>query len=197
MKSNSIIRWLYSARLDARAWGSSRLRYDEIDGHNPHDLLPLLIRSAKAADKTAAKHDEFMLSALRTAAVLVNRVGYDPNSDLHDEALNWIFESSVSDCIETAAGAIWALGDWGTPPISVRDQLERLVVSEARSNGETPNTCRALALRMLARLDREIALNYIDSPASDELRTAISYWLDRKEISPDDANLEFGWLRTA
>ena len=197
MQSSRIIRDLYSNHLNVRAWAASRLHYDETDGQHPHDLLPLLIRSAKSADSGKAKHDAFMLAALRATGFHVNSMGYDSNSYLHREALEWIIQSTVSDNIETAASAIWALGDLGIPPASVRERLELLIVSDARSNGDTPNTCRALALRMLARLDMETALHYIDSPASHELRDVVSYWRDCNQLNGSDAEREFEWLSTA
>ena len=163
---------------------------DELDGLTYYPLVPLLIRSAKTADTAVAHYDSFMLQALRTTAMLINRFGYDPDTAVHRDAIDWIFQSNASNNIEVAAGSIWALGDLGVPPTSVCDRLEELVVAEPRRKGDSPNTCRALAFRMLARLERETAKKYINSPACSEFRAAISFWFDDlKNRYPDNANL--------
>ena len=157
--------------------------------------------SAKTADQTAEKYDQFLGEALRATAFLVNRFGYDSSNSFHREAEDWIVQSSVSENIEVAAMAIWALGDLGIPPLSVRDQLKQLIESAPRKGPgqpDHPNTCRAIAFRMLARIDRESAYRYIDSPACREFQEALSCWMDEY---PENINRrrelysETEWLR--
>ena len=170
-----------------------------------YPILPFLIRSARTADPTAKDYDLFLNSALRSTAVLINKRGYDPNESLHCDALQWFLSSSVSDNIEIAASSIWALGDLGIPPYEVRDQLEMLIQTDARTkNDDNPNTCRAVAFRMLARLDRETAGKYIDSAASREFQNAIAYWLEHYRVNyptndnvPRNLRAESEWLHDA
>ena len=195
MQLKYYIRSLYSRRLRDRSSAAHFLQQEELS-HYP--ILPLLIRSAKTADQAAERYDDFLLNALRATAVLIKKRGFDPNDSLHSDALDWIVSSSVSENIEVAAGSIWALGDLGVPPSAVRDQLESLIVSDARrKNGDHPNTCRAVAFRMLARIDRETAFKYVGSAACREFRETVAYWLDKHPTWISKLRAESEWLENA
>ena len=205
MKTNYFIRTLYSPNLGARAFAANKLQFgvDEMLAH--YDVLPLLIRSAKKyADPNAKGYENFISSSLRAAGAMVNSFGYDSTDRVHVEVADWIFESNDSVSIEIAASSIWALWDLGIPPLAVRNQLENLISSPPRKKPDNPNTCRAIAFRMLARLDREAARKFIGSPACTEFREAVSKWFDDYKINfpanqniPQELYYETEWLDIA
>ena len=204
MKFNYFIRSFYSRNLGARAFAANKLQFGTHSQLAYYDILPLLLHSAKTADSNAKGYEQFISNALRAAGALVNSFGYDSNDSVHAEVVNWIFESNESDNIEIAASSIWALGDLGVPPSSVQNRLEMLITSPPRRKPDNPNTCRAVAFRMLARLDREAAREYVDSPACTEFREAVSSWFDYyKTKYPNNNNIpqelyyETEWLENA
>ncbi|QDT67965.1 hypothetical protein MalM25_08740 [Planctomycetes bacterium MalM25] len=165
--------------------------------------LPALLTACSRVDldRTILCWDEAMLLcsvAMSTGAIL-NAVGFDHSDSLHSDALDWLLALSRAQHPEPVGGAIYGLERVGIPPIEVRDRLCELVVAERSARDYPVVTTRAVAFRVLSRIDRTTAQDYVASAACREYLACIDHWVeqlspDRKAACREDLRRESQWL---
>lgn len=165
--------------------------------------LPALLAACGRVDPNRALMccDEAMLlssGAMSTGAIL-NAVGFDQSDSLHRDALDWLLNLSRARNPEAVAGAIYGLERVGIPPIEVLDRLRELMDAERSDLDHPVVTARALAFRVLSRIDRSTAKAHVASAACREYLACIRYWVDEsprdlKAKCGDDLRRESQWL---
>jgi len=151
------------------------------------------------ANSKLAKIEENLVGrGARSLATIVNAVGYDESDSLHRAVVDWLLHLTYNQHIQIAAYGIHAIGDLGIPPEAIRCRLEELIVADRRADDHGVITCRAIAFRSLAGINRALARPYVESPACAEFISAIDHW---KSEYPDNIRRrdelidEIAWLR--
>ncbi len=172
------------------------------EGVNGAEHLPLLLQRCQALDVTRVLDcfEEALLGfGAMTMADIVGAVGFDPRNDLHISILGWIVRSTSSSNINVAAHSIYGLGNLGVAHPNVIECLSLLVMSPKRTDEYRCVSLRAIALRILRRLDSEMAAMFVDAPAFDEYAQAVAHWLDSTDAKSSVTDLELHneleWLR--
>ncbi len=162
--------------------------------------LPKLLRCCRAIDIRRGELDKFQVALLGFGAMtlgdVVCQIGFDQDNAFHIEVMNCIVELTSVANIEVAAYAINGLGCLGTTHSHAFDCLKTIVKSDPRFDEHPVVTCRAIAFRMLSRIDRSLAAEFRDTTAYTEYLDAVDSWL--KESSPDmrmELIEEAKWLR--
>lgn len=149
-------------------------------GEAGYEHVPALLEVCKSVNlpcRQLSQIEEKLLErGARAVVKIINAVGYDEAEPLHREVLDWLANISESQSSYVAASATWAIGDLQAPPGKVVSQLEKLIASERRPDENRAITCRGIAFRILARLDRARASRFVDTPACKEYLNAIEIW---------------------
>ncbi|EMB15350.1 hypothetical protein [Rhodopirellula europaea] len=150
------------------------------------------------ADLSTHKH-WITFYAARASGRIVQAIGYDGEIDLHKRVFGWIARLASHQNIERAIGGIWGLADLGAPPSATVEMLVDFVLTDARRDPTGKHTARSVAFRMLARIDRELAIHYADSEACREFLADVRRWSGadpERAASPNGIFTEAGWLLT-
>ena len=141
-------------------------------------LLPKLferVRSLTPADTKSDSHYRSIVRMGLTASTgIMAHVGFDMSDPLHSSIWGWIVETTESDNAPIAAEATYLLEKLGIPPNCVQDQLLKLMKMPPKSHPDSIGTCRAVAFRVLLRLNEQEAILHVGTPAFLELREMIT-----------------------
>lgn len=186
-----------SARDHARA--ASFLMMSDPEQGSRH--LTKLIEKCRSIDsnKELNRYELALLSlGVMALGSFVRRTGFDPNDLLHDSILRWILEASASPNAEVVGHSIYALGSLGSDSKVARNRLIELLSLERCVNEHEHVSLRALALRVLRRIDAEIAATFGDTCAFKEYAHAVNHWIstDRQmnEESQRELAEESAWI---
>jgi hypothetical protein len=163
------------------------------EGANGAKHLPALLQKCQAIDTTSVldRFEESLLgSGAMTMGDIVAAIGFDAQNALHVSILQWIVQSTSSPNINVAAHSIYGLGNLGAPHQEAIECLGRLVTSDRRSNEHEHVSLRAIALRILRRLDCGIAATFVDAPAFEEYAHAVKHWISTDASKNDETRLE-------
>jgi hypothetical protein len=123
-----------------------------------------------------SKEMGFLCLAMHRMARLINEIGHD-DSELHSSITNYLIELTHHSDVRVALTATYALGDHGPKPAAVVEHLCRLANSERRNDDHSIVTMRVIAVRMLKRLNPELATTFANSDAFIEYSNIINHWL--------------------
>lgn len=172
------------------------------EGVNGAEHLPALLQRCQALDVTRVldRFEEALLGfGAMTLGDIVGAVGFDPQNALHLSILCWIVRSTSSSNINVAAHSIYGLGNLGVAHPNVIECLRLLVMSPRRIDESPYVSLRAIALRILRRLDSEMAATFVDAPAFDEYAQAVEYWINTTDAKIVVTHLELqdelDWLK--
>ncbi|WP_145384869.1 hypothetical protein [Stieleria neptunia] len=135
-------------------------------------------------DPTPADYG-FILSGMRSVGAVLNAYGYDSSEAMHKQIIDWTLDLSKNADNELRATAIWVLGEIGVPPHVVQERLVDILLGGLLKGDHEIATCRSIAFRMLARIDRESASRYLDSAACKEYITSMEHWLNQNAKRPE------------
>lgn len=166
---------------------------------------PMLAR-CKSLDLTKKEFDKcedmLLLSGTRAIAQIVRAVGYDDADQLHRDVSTWIDGLTRFATAKIRGIGVWGLGDLGSPPECVSNRLTDLVMEQRLHDDYEVITCRGIAFRMLARVDRPAASRFVDTPACKEYLSATRKWrADLVQRYPHSTNrlaeldAESAWLQ--
>ncbi|TWT51463.1 hypothetical protein Pla22_42410 [Rubripirellula amarantea] len=119
----------------------------------------------------------FLLAAVRSIGCVICDSGFEASDALHQDFLEWTLNLTDRSDNELCAIATWALGDLGVPPEVVRTRLTELLQSTRRKADHELTTCRSIAFRMLAKVDRKAASDFVSSDACKEYLASMDHWL--------------------
>ena len=166
-----------------RALAASPLRgalnlLDRVEDPAAWSLLPDLferVRSVTPTDTRSVVHyREIVRIGVAASMAILKNVGFDRSNPLHSSIWDWTVEVTESDNAPLAAATIYSLEKLGIPPYCVQDQLLKLMNMPAKSHPDSIGTCRAVAFRVLLRLNEQEAILHVGKPAFVELREMIS-----------------------
>ncbi len=135
--------------------------------------------------------------AARASGRIVHSIGYDGDNRLHKRVFDWIERLALHRNIERAIGGIWGLADLGAPPTATIDLLADLTLTDTRRDPTGEHSARSVAFRMLARIDREVAVRYADTDAGREFVADVRRWSEadpERAAGPNGILTEAGWL---
>lgn len=142
--------------------------------------LAVIYRACRGFDvaslKIPSKEMGFLCLAMHRMARLINEIGHD-DSELHSSITNYLIELTHHSDVRVALTATYALGDHGPKPDAVIENLCRLVNTERRNDDHSIVTMRGIAVRMLKRLNPELATTFVSSDAFIEYSNIINHWL--------------------
>ena len=175
-------------------------------GANGYPFVPSLLERCKAVDLSQPalnKLEETLVGyGALSLGTIINAYGFDDTNALHADVLDWLTGLTYSPHVQIAAYGIYGLGELQPFPIVATDRLTELAGSDRRADDHGTITCRAIAFRVLAKADRELAMPYVDSPACEEYLHAIDHWIaDYRRSNPDnlarcnEIEKESLWLR--
>lgn len=186
-----------STRDHARA--ASFLLMSDPDQGSRH--LPTLIEKCRSIDSNKElNRDELALLSLGVMALgsFVRRTCFDQNDLLHDSILRWILEASASPNAEVVGHSIYAIGSLGSASEVARNRLIEMLSLERRVNENEHVSLRAVALRVLRRIDADIAATFCDTYAFKEYAHAVNHWIstDRSMSAESQRELaeESAWI---
>lgn len=157
------------------------------DVHNagPDDLAQLFCE-CKAVDLSqptlSRREQEFVGRGSMKIGSLIRKIGYT-GCELHLDIADWLLALPLCRHSFVAAYGIHALAEHGTPPRQICDQLVEIARSPLRSDEHPHVTMRALAFRMLVRVDERAAEARVGLEACREYADAVAYW--KKDRSPE------------
>jgi hypothetical protein len=143
-------------------------------------LLPLLLQKCKAIDasKELDRYEEALLGfGASTMSGLITESGFNAGDSLHDKILRWILESTQSPNINVAAHSVYALGGLGGESSAARERLCDIANSDLRGDEDEHVSLRAVALRLVRRIDPILAARFVNTPAFDEYVHAVEHWI--------------------
>lgn len=172
------------------------------EGANGAEHLPALLRRCQEIDVNGHldRFEEALLGVgAMTMGNIVGAVGFDSENALHVAILQWIVKSTASANTKVAAHSIYGLGNIGFRHPMAIECLSDLVTSYRRTDEHEFVSLRAIALRILRRLDGEVAATFVEVPAFDEYSRALEYWMNTTPESSEDLALELrtelDWLK--
>ena len=193
-----------SASIGTKYWAAIHI-LGESDDPGVWCFLSALYDGMRVIKRSDSRDDNHFAEVARVgykaAAAIMNNVGFDPTDELHASIWNWIVNGTESENAQLAAGAIYSLESIGIPPDCVREHLLTLMDRPSRSHLGKTGTCRAVAFRVLLRLDEPLARLNIHSDAYIEFREMV-YSLQREMKYPSDVDrkkqieAECEWLKT-
>jgi hypothetical protein len=86
------------------------------------------------------------------------------------------------------------LGEFGVPPEKSGLQLQAIVMTERRIDDYPIVTCRSVAFRMLAKINRAAAAVLVGTPACQEYLDSVDYWTKGERSGSDALRQEASWL---
>lgn len=169
------------------------------EGANGLLHLPTLLKCCKEVhqDKASLQKDEtrFLGSGALALGDLVGQSGFDASNLLHLEIRDWLIKSVYSENLELAAYAIWGLGLLRTDNIETIACLKSVIAGELRPVEHEFVTLRSIALRMLVRTNRDVALIFRNTEAWQELKDVYDVW--QKQSFSDEVQEELSWMLEA
>ena len=170
------------------------LRSKGADGAKSLAALLRCCMAVKIGENTTLdKYEEMLLGfGAATMGDIVRQVGFDSANPLHAKILGWIVETTESSNLKVAGGAIWGVGLLGAGhPVAV-NCLKRIIESDLRDEEHEIVKLRAIALRMLAKIDITLVTGYRSSKACLELRDSFDWW--QTESPVEWVKNELQWL---
>lgn len=173
------------------------------EGAGGYRHLPALLAACCRVDpeRPVLSWDEVTLlnGGAWSMGAILNAVGCDLANSFHRDALSWLMRLTNVQNPQVVAGAIYGLEQLGSPPIEVRDRLCELIIANRRPLDHPVLTARALAFRVLSRIDRNAAQVHIGGSACKEYLKCIDYWIDqssqdRKDALSEELFRESQWL---
>jgi hypothetical protein len=188
--NSSSVRDQWEAALFLRSEGANGVAY-----------LPLLLQKCQAIDSTEIldRHNETLLGfGAMTLGGLIAESGYNADDPLHNQILQWIIESTNSPNINVAGHSVYALGGLGRESSAARERLCEIANADLRGDEHKDVSLRAVALRLVRRIDPASAATFVDAPAFDEYAHAVEHWI-ASEASKNSATRlelerELAWL---
>ena len=166
------------------------------EGVNGLVHLPALLRCCKKVLGTEAPLPKYEEGLLRFGPLalgdIVGQAGFDNANFFHKEILDWLVESACSPNLDLSANAIWGLGLLRTDQPKAINCLVSVIEGELREIEHEFVTLRSIALRMLAKTDVALALQFRMTEAWKELQSAYRIWQMEKPI--DHLREEFAWM---
>lgn len=163
--------------------------------------LPALLDRCKAIDLTndMDRHEQSLVEfGAGTLSHIAGEIGFNHDNSLHQEILHWLIRTSSCREIRLAAFAVHGLGSLR---VARRESIERLceIIEAPRRNDENEHlSLRALALRILRRLDQDLAARFVTKPAFDEYLHAVKHWIATNATQNPDTReelaQELAWL---
>jgi hypothetical protein len=169
------------------------------EGLNGLRHLPALLRCCKKVVVTEAELPKNELGLIRFGPValgdLVGQAGFDNENPLHCDILDWLIQSASSSNLELSAAAIWGLGMLRTAQPKAVESLVSFIEGNRREVEHELISLRAIALRMLARIDIRLAVQYRKTDTWKELRR----WYEGRQSDTPTVWLrdEFTWMLEA
>lgn len=163
------------------------------EGVNGSIHLPALLENIQRIDSTKEldRFEEALLGyGAMTMGDIVGQVGFDFDLPLHCSVLNCILALTEAANIKVSVHAIYGLGNLRTNHANLITPLSRLVVSDLRNDENENVTLRAIALRILKRLDPAAAQEFFDTPAYREYIHAVEHWLETDASTNEDTRKE-------
>ncbi len=161
---------------------SSAALFLRSEGTNAAKYLPKLLECCRAIDLTASGLDKFKIALLGFGALtlgdVVRQIGFDPSISFHIDVLNHIVELATCENTDVSAYAINGLGCLGSTHPTAIGCLKGIIVSQVRPDDHSIVTRRALAFRMLAKLDQSMASQFRETDACREYLNTIDSWLE-------------------
>lgn len=166
------------------------------EGANGYPHLPELLRCCQAIDLKKESIDKYEDGLLGFGALSLGEVlhdyGFDASNPFHIQILDWLVETTDCKHLNIAANAIWGLGLLASNHDKAVRCLTLIIESEVRDNERPELTLRGMALRMLARIDRDLAIPYRSSNPWKELLQWNDH-MQRDQIS-EYLCMELGWM---
>lgn len=163
------------------------------EGVNGVTYLPLLLQKCRAIDasKDLDRYEETLLGfGAMTLGGIITESGFNASDPLHDKILRWIIESTQSPNINVAGHSVYALGGLGRDSSAAREQLCAIANSDLRGDEHRDVSLRAVALRLVRRIDPALAATFVDAPAFDEYVHAVEHWIATNPSKNPEAQLE-------
>lgn len=142
--------------------------------------LPLLLQKCQAIDssRNLDRYEEALLGfGASTLGGIISESGFTAGDPLHEKILRWIIESTRSPNINVAGHSVYALGGLGRDSSAARERLCEIASSDLRGDEHKDVSLRAVALRLVRRIDPALAATFIDTPAFDEYVHAVEHWI--------------------
>ncbi len=171
------------------------------EGANGLTYLPLLLQKCQAIDssKTLDRHEETLLGfGAMTLGGLIADSGFNAGDPLHTQILQWIIESTKSRNINVAGHSVYALGGLGRESSAARERLCEISNSDLRGDEHKDVSLRAVALRLVRRIDPALAATFVNAPAFDEYVYAVEHRIATEASKNSETRLELerelAWL---
>jgi len=166
-------------------------RANELTGMHLHRIYCL--------HQNPSKKMTFLYFAAGRMARYVNELGHD-GSELHFAITNYLIDLTRHRDVVVAVTSTYALADHGAKPLAVIDRLVEMVTSERRQDDHPIVSCRGLALRMLKRLDVNLAVEYVGTPAFEDYHRSVKHWIESGSSKNPETNrelrAELAWLNS-
>lgn len=163
--------------------------------------LSLLLQKCQAIDQyTELNRNEEALLGLGaiTLGSLIAEAGFNEIDPLHDAILCWILESINSPSVSVAGHSVYALGRLSDESSVARERLCEIVISDLRGDEHEHVSLRSVALRLLRRIDPNLAATFVEAPAFEEYVHAVKHWTATDALKNSDASpelqSELNWL---
>lgn len=175
-------------------------------GSDGYRHVEAMLERCKQIDLTKADFDKcediLLISGTRAISQILRAVGYNSSDHLHRDVFTWIDGLARFRTAKVRSIGIWGLGDLGVPPQCVSYRLIVLASGQRLEDDSKIITCRGMAFRMLARIDRRAASKLVDTPACLEYLSATKKWrADLVQKYPDNTDrlaeldAESAWLQ--
>ena len=138
-----------------------------------------------------------LLYGSRVFGSVVKSVGYDPSDPLHVAGFELLLDLTTAADVHNSAAGVWGLGDLGSPPPETLEVLRRVVLNDDRRDPDSGRSLRAIAYRMIARIDRNAAMDLRCTEAAVEFLQDLRGWIDaapERAFEAEGIGTEAGWL---
>jgi hypothetical protein len=141
--------------------------------------LSLLLQKCQAIEpsKELDRYEEALLGlGAITLGALIAESGVNHADPLHDAAVCWLLELTKATNISVAGHSVYALVSLCAESSVARERLCDIAISDLRGDEHEHVSLRAVALRLLRRIDPSLAATFVDAPAFEEYLHAVKYW---------------------
>lgn len=163
------------------------------EGANGAKYLPALLQKCQAIDANN-ELDQFEEALLGFGAMtmgdIVGAIGFNAQDPLHVSILRWLVQCTSSRNLNVAAYSIYGLGNLRALHPEATECLCGLVTSNRRYDDHKHVSLRAVALRILRRLDSGSASKFVGAPAFEEYAKALEHWIATDASKNAETRLE-------
>jgi hypothetical protein len=165
-------------------------------------FLPRLLEICTSTDilkeNKTRQEQSFLVMAARAMGEIINRVGFDDGKELHIGCVRWFDELTRTGEMDSVFSGIWGFTDLGVPPENTIERLHQIATGDRLKREPPQMSSRGLAFRSIAKLNRQLAEDLVDSPCCREYLQGIELWIAEKEPNSKAQNElrdEAQWLR--